>query len=136
MQVGMMAASPSHSHELGDTRPADRVAELGSLGRYTRSRKSKTMKLLHQRNIVFVGARNGRVAVQWTGVAIGFAVFAVAIAAASLFGWYLLALMTGAEFSHSLAACVSISIGGAAAVVTTVVTSSLRRPVSDLPSLD
>jgi hypothetical protein len=94
------------------------------------------MKLLHQRNIVFVGARNRHAAVQWTGVAIGFAVFAIAIAAASLFGWYLLALMTGAEFSHGLAACVSISIGGAAAVVTTVVTSSLRRPVSDLPSLD
>jgi hypothetical protein len=94
------------------------------------------MKILHQRNIVFVGTRNGRAAVQWTGVAIGFAVFAIALAAASLFGWYLLALMTGAEFTHSLAACVSVAIGGAAAVVTTVVTGSLRRPLKDLPSLE
>jgi hypothetical protein len=94
------------------------------------------MKPLHQRNIIFVGARNGRAAVQWTGVALGFAVFVVAIAAASLIGWYLLALMTGAEFTRGLAACVSITLGGATAVVTTVVTSSLRRPLSDLPSLD
>jgi len=94
------------------------------------------MKLLRQRNIVFVGARNGRAAVQWTGVAIGFAVFAIALAAASMFGWFLLTRMTGADFTRSLAVCVSVSIGGAAAVVTTVVTGSLRRPLSELPSLD
>ena len=74
--------------------------------------------------------------VQWAGVAIGFATFAIALAAASMLGWYLLTLMTGAAFGGGLAACVSLSLGGAASVVATVVSGTLRRPVSDLPSLD
>ena len=90
------------------------------------------MKLINQRHLVFVGACNGRATVQWAGVA----TFAIALAAASMFGWYLLALITGAAFTRSLAACVSVSLGGAAAVVTAVVTSGLRRPLSELPLLD
>jgi hypothetical protein len=94
------------------------------------------MKLIHQRNLVFVGNRNSRATVQWAGVAIGFAAFVIALTAASMFGWYVLSLITGANFGGGLAACFSLSIGGAAAAVIIVVNGTLRRPLSELPSLD
>lgn len=94
------------------------------------------MKLPHPKNLVFVGTRNGIATVQWGGVAIGYCIFVVALVAASLLGWYSLAVLSGADFTRGLASCFAVSTCGAAAVVTTVVTGSLRRPLSDLPSLD
>jgi hypothetical protein len=94
------------------------------------------INILHQNNIIFVGARNARATVQWAGVAMGSAMFAIALSAASLFGWYLLVRMTGAEFARSFAVCFALSVGGAAAAVSTVITGSFRRPLRDLPLLD
>lgn len=94
------------------------------------------MKPSRQKGLVFVGTRNGMATVQWAAVAIGYCIFVVALGAASLLGWYLLAVVSGADFMRGLAACLALSTFGAGSVVATVVTGSLRRPVTDLPSLD
>jgi hypothetical protein len=112
-----------------------RIASLAYTAARGGARLYDLMKLLDHKNVIFVGNRKGRAAVHWVGVAAGFAIFATAILAAGLFGWFLLAAMTGAQFSRGLSVIALVSLTGAAAVVTSVVTSSLRRPPSELPSL-
>ena len=101
-----------------------------------RAHEEDTMKSLsNPRTLTFVGLRSGRPTVLWSGVAMGFGVYALAVAAAGLFGWYLLALATGADFGRGLPFVLAFAVSGAGAVVASVVKGSLRRPVSELPTL-
>ncbi len=66
----------------------------------------------------------------------GYGIYAIAVAAAGLLGWYLLALATGADFGRGLPIVLALAIPAAGAVVASVVQGSLRRPVHELPNLD
>ena len=92
--------------------------------------------LLNRRPLAFVGLRSGRPTLLWSGVAIGFGVYAIAVAAAGSLGWYLLALATGGEFGRGLPFVLALAVSSAGAVVASVVNASLRRPVNDQPTLD
>ena len=94
------------------------------------------MKLLHRRNIVFVGVRKGKATIFWPGVTVGFAIFAIALAVAGMLGWYLLTLATGADFHSGIAVIIAMSGISAGTAVTSSVTGNLKRPVNELASLD
>jgi hypothetical protein len=94
------------------------------------------MKLLHRRNIVFVGVRNGQATIFWPGVTVGFGIFAFALAVAGMLGWYLLTLATGADFHSGVAVIIAMCGISAGTAVTSSVTGNLKRPLTELPSLD
>jgi hypothetical protein len=94
------------------------------------------VKLRHQKTIVFVGIRNGQPAICWTGVCVGYGIFTIALTAAGLLGWYLLTLATGADFSRDLAFVIAFSIISVGTAVTSSITSSMKRPLNELPPID
>jgi hypothetical protein len=67
---------------------------------------------------------------------VGYGIFTIALTAAGLLGWYLLTLATGADFSRGLAFVMAFSIISAGTAVTSSITSSLNRPLNELPPID
>ena len=94
------------------------------------------MKLLHRRNIVFVGVRKGQATIFWSGVTVGFGIIAIALAVAGMLGWYLLTLATGADFHSGVAVIIAMCGISAGTAVTSSVTGNLNRPLNELPPLD
>ena len=94
------------------------------------------MKLIHQRNLVFVGTKNGQPIIHWPGVALGYIVFLAALIAAGALGWGTLSLAVGANFANGLGAVIAVAFGSAAAVMAVVVNGTLLRSAAELPALD